>query len=129
GGGTVALTGTNNYTGGTVVNGGALQVNRMHEGNPVSINAGGTLQVLDSSPTLPSTPSGNNASVSRPSSLAIANNAAPLGTRVYNGALDLGNNDLIIDYSGASPVASIEDMVRAGYASGSWTGNGINSST
>jgi fibronectin-binding autotransporter adhesin len=81
GGGTQTLSGTLSYTGGTTLNGGRLVVNRLHENNAVSIS-GGVLQVADSSPTLPSTPSGNNAFVSRPSSLSIANNGAPLGTRL-----------------------------------------------
>ena len=41
----------------------------------------------------------------------------------------MGNNDLILDYDGASPRADIEDMVRAGYNGGDWLGNGITSST
>src|SRR5215203_5752097 len=100
----------------------------MHESNPVNITAG-KLQVLDSSPTLPAHPSGDNAFVSRPSALTIANNGAALGARVYNGQLDLGNNDLILDYDGTSPLAEIGDMVRGGYANGTWIGNGIGSST
>jgi autotransporter-associated beta strand protein len=128
GAGTLTLTNTNTYTGGTIVQAGKLVMNRLHENNPVTISAG-TLQVADSSPTLPSVPSGNNGSVSRPSSLTISNNGAPLGTRVYTGTLDLGNNDLIIDYSVASPAANIEDMVRNGYNGGNWQGAGITSST
>ncbi len=122
--GTQTLSGTNSFTGGLTVNAGKLQINRLHENNAVNIT-GGTLQVVDSSPTLPSHPAGNNAFVSRPSSLAISNNGAALGSRIYNGTLDLGNNDLIIDYSGATPAASIEDMVRSGYNGGNWLGKGI----
>jgi hypothetical protein len=44
--------------------------------------------------------------------------------------LDLTNNDLIIDYSGSSPLAStILPALVSGYASGSWNGTGITSST
>jgi autotransporter-associated beta strand protein len=128
GAGTVALTGVNTYTGGTNVHAGKLQVNRLHENNAVNIT-GGTLQVVDSSPTLPSHPAGNDAFVSRPGSMiTIANNGAALGSRVYNGTLDLGNNDLIIDYPGGSPIANVEDMIRAGYHGGDWLGAGITSS-
>ena len=107
---------------------GTLRVNRLHENNPVNIT-GGKLQVMDSSPTLPSHPSGDNAFVSRPSALAIANDGAALGSRTYSGQLDLGNNDLILDYDGATPLADIQDMIRAGYNGGDWLGNGITSST
>jgi hypothetical protein len=49
---------------------------------------------------------------------------------VYNGTLDLGNNDLIVDYAlGASPRAVFEDMVRSGFNFGDWLGKGITSST
>jgi autotransporter-associated beta strand protein len=128
GGGTLDLTNTNTFTGGTTVNAGKLVVNRMQENNAVAINAG-TLQVRDSSPTLPSHPAGDDAFVSRPSSLTIANDNGPLGSRVYSATLDLGNNDLILDYTGPSPAASIEDMVRSGFNFGDWLGKGITSST
>jgi autotransporter-associated beta strand protein len=139
--GTLTLTGTTSHTGGTTVDGGKLQVKRLHENNAVVINGsidgnnvitGGTVQVLDSSPTLPSHPQGDPTFVSRPSSLTIANDAAPVQSRVYYGTLDLGNNDLIIDYTGTidpdSPRASIEDMVRSGFNFGDWLGKGITSS-
>jgi autotransporter-associated beta strand protein len=128
GAGTLTLSGANTYTGGTTVQAGKLVVNRLHEGNAVSIT-GGRLQVQETLPSLPSHPAGNNAGVSRPSSLSISNNGAPLGSRVYNGTLDLGNNDLIVDYTSSSPAANIEDMVRAGYNGGNWQGTGITSST
>jgi autotransporter-associated beta strand protein len=127
--GTATLSAANTYTGGTSVAGGKLVVTRLHENNAVNILAG-TLQVMDSSPTLPNFPSGDNAFVSRPGSMiAIGSNGAPFGSRVYNGALDLGNNDLIIDYSGSSPFASLSDMVRSGFNFGDWLGKGVTSST
>jgi autotransporter-associated beta strand protein len=135
---TLTLNGANTYTGGTTVNASTLQVKRLHglnaDGvtgtpNPVTITAG-TLQVLDSTPTLPAFPSGDNAAVSRPGSMiTIANDGAPLGTRAYNGTLDLGNNDLIIDYTAGSPFADLNDMVRSGFNFGDWLGKGITSST
>jgi autotransporter-associated beta strand protein len=128
--GTLSLTGTNSYTGGTSISAGMLKIKRLHESSAVSIT-GGTLQVTASSPTLPSHPAGNDTYVSRPSSLAISSNGAPLGSRVYSGTLDLTNNDLIIDYAagGANPATDIEDMIRAGYNGGTWQGSGLTSST
>jgi fibronectin-binding autotransporter adhesin len=118
-GGTWNLTGANTYTGGTTVQAGRLNVKRLHENNAVTIDAGATLTVLESAPGLLSGhPAGNNASVSRPSSLTVA----PGGT------LDLTNNDLILDYSGSTPIAAIEGMIRSGYnVSGNWAGSGITS--
>jgi hypothetical protein len=119
----------------TTVNGGItktgtgkLQLPKIPQSSAVTINAG-TLEVLESAPGLSSGhPSGNNAFVSRPASVSISNNAAPLGSRVYTGTLDLQNNDLIIDYTGGSPIADIEDMVRSGYNGDLRNGTGIMSS-
>jgi hypothetical protein len=42
---------------------------------------------------------------------------------------DLANNELIVDYSGCSPIASVNGYLATGFASGSWNGGGgINSS-
>ena len=43
--------------------------------------------------------------------------------------LDLTNNKIIVDYSGASPAAAIRTELINGYAGSSWTGMGIFSST
>ncbi len=108
---------------------GKLVLPRIAENHSVNI-AAGTIQIEDSSPTLPSFPSGQNSSVSRPGSMiTIANDGGPLYSRVYNATLDLGNNDLIIDYTGASPFADVQDMVRSGFNFGDWLGKGITSST
>ena len=119
GAGTLSFPGTLGYTGGTVVNAGTLQVSRLHENNAVTINAG-TLRVLESAPGLSSGhPAGDNAMVSRPSSLSIEPGAT----------LDLTNNDLILDYTGASPIAAYEALVASGYnVIGDWAGDGITSS-
>ena len=119
--GTQTFAGTlNAYTGGTTVQAGTLQVKKMHAGNAVTVAAGATLRVLESSPGVSSGhPSGDIAMVSRPSSLNIA----------AGGTLDITNNDLIIDYSGTSPVAAYEALVASGYnVVGDWQGDGIVSS-
>jgi hypothetical protein len=57
--------------------------------------------------------------VSRPLSLSIAPGAT----------LDITNNDVILDYTGASPVAAYEALVASGYnVTGDWQGDGIVSS-
>jgi hypothetical protein len=44
---------------------------------------------------------------------------------VWTGKLDLADNALVLDYSGASPLARTVDQLRSGRAGGAWTGNGI----
>lgn len=45
------------------------------------------------------------------------------------GRLDLTNNDMIVDYTGASPLSAVQSLLTTGYASAGWNGNGISSST
>lgn len=45
------------------------------------------------------------------------------------GALDLTNNAVVVDYSGASPVESIRAMLVSGRNDGLWNGNGVRSSS
>jgi hypothetical protein len=44
------------------------------------------------------------------------------------GRLDLSDNDMILDYSGASPLPAIHGLLASGYNAGAWNGSGINSS-
>jgi hypothetical protein len=39
--------------------------------------------------------------------------------------LDLTNNDLIIDYTGATVIATIQSLLGGGYNGGTWSGSGI----
>jgi hypothetical protein len=98
---------------------GTLALSVLPQNHLVNI-AAGTVRVRESLPGLSSGhPSGNNASLSRPSSLIISPGAT----------LDLTNNDLILDYSGTSPAAQIEALVASGYnVTGDWLGDGITSS-
>jgi hypothetical protein len=43
------------------------------------------------------------------------------------GRLDLNDNTLIVDYTGASPFNAINGFVASGYNGGTWTGTGISS--
>jgi hypothetical protein len=63
------------------------------------------------------------ASTSRVATLTIAGGpAAPTAT------LDLGNNSMVIDYSGNTIIDDVRQLLRSGYNSGAWNGTGINSS-
>lgn len=44
------------------------------------------------------------------------------------GRLDVRDNLLIIDYTGASPIASIQSSLASGYNNGLWSGSGIETS-
>ncbi len=68
---------------------------------------------------------GTSTGTSRMNALAIAG-----ATDAWTGILDLRDNDLVIDYSGGpSPLATVQNQLKAGYNSGSWTGKGLTSST
>ncbi len=71
-------------------------------------------------------------SLSTVNSITIANNGAPLGSRVYFGTLDLTNNDLIVhatnEVTALANLANVVDMVRSGFDHGDWLGTGITSS-
>jgi hypothetical protein len=41
------------------------------------------------------------------------------------GRLDLTTQNMVLDYTGASPLAAVRNQVRTGYASGAWSGAGI----
>jgi hypothetical protein len=68
---------------------------------------------------------GNNSSgsTSRTASLSVAGSPAPTGR------IDLGNSAMIIDHTGTSPAADIQALLKSGYATGNWTGNGLTSSS
>jgi hypothetical protein len=90
---------------------GAFSVNRIRAAT-LSINAG-TVSILG--PRSASAPS-------QISTLTIAGGAVPTST------LDLGANDLIVNYTNTSPLATIAAQIKSAYATGSWTGFGITSS-
>jgi autotransporter-associated beta strand protein len=124
GSGSVTLATANSYTGGTVVNGGLLEIARTNATSsplptgPVSIT-GGTLQ-LATNATLGSQSSPTPTSNINVTSLAISG----------NGTLDINNNHIIISYPTASdPIASVAAWLKSGYNAGSWTGTGIISTT
>ena len=45
-----------------------------------------------------------------------------------SGKLDLNNNDLIVDYTGASPLSAVFNEIKTGYNHGPWTGTQLTSS-
>jgi T5SS/PEP-CTERM-associated repeat protein len=68
-------------------------------------------------------PNGTATATNRLGSLAIDG-----VTDAWSGSLDLADNDLILDYSGGSPVAAVLNQIKTGFNHGAWNGNGISSS-
>jgi hypothetical protein len=94
---------------------------------PSSISTGGLVlssAILNLSGTLKIGPAGSltaatgGASVGRAAALDLASTAK----------INLADSDMIIDYTGGSPLNSIFSLIQQGYAGGSWNGNGIKSS-
>ncbi|HEX3356818.1 MAG TPA: endo-1,4-beta-xylanase [Tepidisphaeraceae bacterium] len=92
---------------------GSLAVNNIQAG-ALNINAG-TLKII---------PNGTNSSTSNVASLSIAGS-----TDLWSAKLDLTNNSMVIAYTGASPLAAIQNQIKNGYANGAWAGMGITSSS
>jgi autotransporter-associated beta strand protein len=109
--GTLVLSGTNTYAGPTVAAGGTLTFAATQMLGGLLAVAGGATANLTV---------GANKVIVVPS-LYIE---SATGSR-----LDLADNNLIVDYTGASPIAQVAALITSGYAAGAWTGPGITSST
>lgn len=66
---------------------------------------------------------GTDAATSRLTALTISGT-----TGAWDGRLDLADNALVVDYAAGSPLATLADQLRSGFASGAWNGQGIASS-
>ena len=116
------VTGAGAFTGtGTVVFEGPVSAGMIDRDGTTVVEAAGTLAVQHVRERAlvvrgPATiaPNGTVDGTSRVRSLEIA-----------GGRLDLNDNDLVIDYDGASPLQAVRQHVQSGFASGAWTGDGI----
>lgn len=63
-----------------------------------------------------------------PKLLAVKSLAIAGGPGAWQGELDLVDSGMLIDYTGASPLAAVTSQLRSGYAAGAWGGKGIRSS-
>jgi hypothetical protein len=108
----LSLTGSINSSGVSITKTGAGRVDLNHiRAAQLSIDSG-AVRIR---------PDGTSAGTSRLNAIVLAGGAAPTAT------LDLSDNDLIIDYSGASPVELIADQIASARAGGDWSGPGITS--
>jgi autotransporter-associated beta strand protein len=111
--GMVTLSGSSSYTGNTIVNAGTLVLNRSFTtGTALTINDSAAMKL---SPSASST----NPLALRATSLSIPG----------SGSLDLANNAMIVDYTGASPLTSIRGLLQQGYFNASWIGPGLTSAS
>jgi autotransporter-associated beta strand protein len=108
---TLTLSGSNSYAGPTVVMGGTLSFGAGEKLNGLLGIGPGAAAVVQ--------PNGSRTLVAPSISIDAANGAR----------LDMYDNELIVDYTGASPIGSIVALLQSGYNGGAWTGNGIASST
>ena len=135
GSGAVTVSGANSYAGPTTINSGTYNVSSnaalpfggvVVNNSALNINATATAGSITGSGWV------TVGTSSTPATLHLANGggqSSQSGLTIISGStLDIGNNSLAINYTGASPVASIAAALASGYNSGTWTGTGINSS-
>jgi hypothetical protein len=97
------------------------------EGNGVLRVDQGTMQIGSGTVV----PSMGGLKVADAAKLVLAQHGVALATSISltgSAQLDLGDHDLILDYSGGSPLAAVQQMIRSARAGGAWGGNGITSS-
>ena len=124
GSGTLTLTGSNTYSGQTIINGGTLEVDgSIADSVSVMVNAGGTLAGIG---TVDPPPGGTT--INNGGTLAPGNTSQPTGTLAIGGNLTFGSGALYLVQVTPSSVAStnvpgtasLSGMVSAALAPGSY---------
>jgi autotransporter-associated beta strand protein len=120
--GTLALSGANTYTGGTIVNGGKLLIDPTSTPASTSALAPGSVSITGGLLQLAAGVSGGTGPAVTSSvnltSLSITG----------SGQFDLNNNHLIVTYGASDPITTIAGYIKSGYNGGAWNGPGIISS-
>ena len=117
GGGSLTVTSAFNWSGGGVVGSGSITI-----ATGATMNVGGPgLHESDRTIVI-----NGNASTESGVNLVLRVPGLSLGA---GAALNLKDAALIVDYTGASPLTTIKGALTSGYAAGTWSGAGINSST
>jgi len=110
GNGTVDLSGTNSYVGGTTVSSGVLVV--------------GSATALPTSNAVVNIASGAKMKLAT----GIGGVTMQLPNITAGGIFDINNDHVFINYGATDPITTIVAWIDSGYAGGTWTGTGINSS-
>jgi autotransporter-associated beta strand protein len=130
GSGTVTLSAPNTYSGGTTVTAGKLLIEPTSP--TTSALPKGALSITGGEVQLATNVTQGSQSANPPSTAPASNVNITSLSISGTGTLDIGNNHLIVDYSGSDPIASIAALIAHGaYAGGTtitWTGTGITSS-
>lgn len=112
----------------TITQSGTWSAGELAGGGLLTIAAGAVLNITVPGEAISSRPLQIDGTVT-----LMANGSRMLRTTSLSlgaaGALDLMDNALLIDYAGGSPLATINAKLQSGYASGSWNGAGIRSSS
>ncbi len=127
GGGTVQIISTVTSSGPASINTSAGRLQADMNLNGVAVNVTGGEARFSASQNLSSLAVSNGSAVIEnvASSRVVKTASLTMGT---GGKLNLTDNGLIVDYTGASPLAAVRAAIASAYAAGAWTGNGIGSS-
>jgi autotransporter-associated beta strand protein len=118
--GTVTLSGSNSYSGGTIVSTGTLVA-----ASDNALPSGGALTL--------GTTAGTTVLTTAIAKLAVGSGHSTVSALTINpgSTLDIANNSLAIDYGSGntSPLAAVQAAIGSGYNGGGWNGTGIISSS
>lgn len=111
-GATLRTEGGHGLSGGTITLDGTFNADSSSNTDIVNFRGNGTLNIANSARVGLQSGAGS-VGTSRVTSLNIT----------ASGRLDLNDQDMAIDYTGASPTASLRPLIQAAYAGGAWNGN------
>jgi hypothetical protein len=95
-------------------------------GTSVNVAAGGVMNFDGGATNLTAlNANGGNVAVSSGGNKTLRTGALSI---TAGGKVDLSDNDAVIDYAGASPLAASEGYLQSGYNGGSWNGAGLTTS-
>jgi autotransporter-associated beta strand protein len=124
---TATLATANTYTGGTTVEEGTLQI--APTGSTTSALPNGPVTIDGGELLLEDNVTAGSQSANPPATAPTSNVKITSLSITGSGTLDIGNNHIIINYSGqADPISSIISWIDEGYDGGDWDGTGITSS-